>query len=47
MRDKLVHDYFGVDLGLVWDVVVIELPKTRSGLTALLAETDAEAEPHV
>jgi uncharacterized protein with HEPN domain len=21
MRDKLVHDYFGVDLRLVWDVV--------------------------
>ena len=21
MRDKLIHDYFGVDLSLVWDVV--------------------------
>jgi uncharacterized protein with HEPN domain len=21
MRDKLIHDYFGVDLTLVWDVV--------------------------
>ena len=24
MRDKLVHDYFGVDLELVWDVVAQE-----------------------
>jgi uncharacterized protein with HEPN domain len=28
MRDKLIHDYFGVDLELVWDVVVAE-PPTR------------------
>jgi ribonuclease HepT-like protein len=23
MGDKLIHDYFGVDLDLVWDVVAI------------------------
>ncbi len=28
MRDKLIHDYFGVDLSLVWDVVAAELPAT-------------------
>jgi uncharacterized protein with HEPN domain len=22
MRDKLIHDYFGVDLGAVWETVV-------------------------
>jgi uncharacterized protein with HEPN domain len=26
MRDRLIHDYFGVDLNLVWDVVERELP---------------------
>ena len=26
MRDKLIDDYFGVDLTLVWDVVASELP---------------------
>ena len=26
MRDKLIHEYFGVDLDLVWDVVERELP---------------------
>jgi uncharacterized protein with HEPN domain len=30
MRDKLVHDYFGVDLDLVWDVVASELPAART-----------------
>lgn len=26
MRDKLVHDYFGVNLAVVWKTVPIELP---------------------
>ena len=26
MRDKLVHDYFGIDLQLVWDVIERDLP---------------------
>jgi uncharacterized protein with HEPN domain len=25
MRDKLIHEYFGVDIALVWDVVEREL----------------------
>lgn len=36
MRDKLAHDYFGVDLALVWDVVAKELPSARERLMALL-----------
>jgi uncharacterized protein with HEPN domain len=36
MRDKLVHDYFGVDLTLVWDVVEHELPQVRASISALL-----------
>lgn len=26
MRDKLIHDYFGIDYEIVWDVVKSELP---------------------
>lgn len=26
MRDKLIHEYFGVDINLVWEVVQRELP---------------------
>jgi uncharacterized protein with HEPN domain len=29
MRDKLIHDYFGVDYDIVWDVVVNEIPVLR------------------
>ena len=33
MRDKLVHDYFGVDLDAFWDSVVQDLPKLRQALS--------------
>jgi uncharacterized protein with HEPN domain len=45
MRDKLVHDYFGVDLDLVWDVVVSELPNARTRITALLEEMEGKSQP--
>jgi uncharacterized protein with HEPN domain len=35
MRDKLIHEYFGVDLALVWDVVERELPSLRPRLERL------------
>jgi uncharacterized protein with HEPN domain len=37
-RDKLAHDYFGVDLDLVWDVVAKELPSTREHLAVLIED---------
>ena len=38
MRDKLIHDYFGVDYTLVWDVVTTKLPDLREDLLCLLDE---------
>ena len=26
-RDKLIHDYFGVNIDIVWDIVKTEIPK--------------------
>lgn len=43
MRDKLIHDYLGVDLNLVWDVVASELPATRERIVALIEELQAES----
>jgi uncharacterized protein with HEPN domain len=42
MRDKLIHDYLGVDLNLVWDVVASELPATRERIVALIEELGVE-----
>ena len=38
MRDKLIHEYFGVDLTLVWDVVERELPDLGPRLRALISK---------
>ncbi|HLG19080.1 MAG TPA: DUF86 domain-containing protein [Bdellovibrionota bacterium] len=37
MRDKMVHEYFGIDLELVWDVVDKELPNLETKINQLLA----------
>jgi uncharacterized protein with HEPN domain len=29
-RDKLIHDYFGVDYEIVWDIIENKLPQLRS-----------------
>ena len=39
MRDKVIHDYFGVNLEIVWAVVQKELPKLRTAVEALLTES--------
>jgi uncharacterized protein with HEPN domain len=37
MRDRLIHDYFGVDYELVWDVVQNRVPDLRGQVVAILA----------
>jgi uncharacterized protein with HEPN domain len=36
MRDRLIHDYFGVDYELVWDAVQRQIPVLRRQLSAIL-----------
>jgi uncharacterized protein with HEPN domain len=36
MRDRLVHDYFGVDLDIVWDVLQHKIPPLREELRRIL-----------
>ena len=40
MRDRLIHDYFGVDYTIVWDVATTKLPDLRVKLQALLEATE-------
>ncbi len=37
MRDRLIHDYFGVDLDLVWDVLQHKIPELRAQIHRILA----------
>jgi uncharacterized protein with HEPN domain len=36
MRDRLIHDYFGVDFELVWDVVRHRVPELRRQIADIL-----------
>jgi hypothetical protein len=38
MRDKLIHDYFGINLELVWDVVETHLSPLQSKINQLLGD---------
>lgn len=38
MRDKLIHEYFGVDLALVWDVVEREHAIRNTDTVGLLTQ---------
>jgi uncharacterized protein with HEPN domain len=42
MCNKLIREYFGVDLSIVWTVIKTELPPLRSVIERLLTELDAE-----
>lgn len=37
-RNRLTHDYLGVDLDIVWSVVETELPQLRDAVETMLAE---------
>ncbi|QGG46393.1 HepT-like ribonuclease domain-containing protein [Heliorestis convoluta] len=39
MRNMLIHEYFGVDLEIVWDTYVHNLPELKNRLVCLLNES--------
>lgn len=42
MRDKLAHDYFGVNLDVVWRTVQDDLPDLRLRLRLIIAELEQD-----
>jgi uncharacterized protein with HEPN domain len=42
MRDKLIHDYFGVNLMVVWKTVPDDLPLLEKVVRRILANTDVD-----
>lgn len=39
MRDVLIHEYFGVDVNVLWNAAKKNLPPLREQLEALLQNT--------
>jgi len=45
MRDKLIHDYFGVNLQTVWDTVKKDIPELKSKFKQVYQDySDKEAQ---
>ena len=40
MRDKLIHEYFGVDLKILWDTVKKRIPKIKPFFEKMLKEIE-------
>jgi len=38
LRDVLIHDYMGVDLDIVWNVIQREIPRIKKMIVAILSE---------
>lgn len=41
MRDKMIHEYFGVNLQVVWEVVERHLPEFGRQIAAILGSFDS------
>lgn len=41
MRDKLIHDYMGVDYTLVWDVVKNHLPMLKGQIEKIIEKEES------
>ena len=40
MRDKLIHDYFGVDLDAVWDTVEKDIPLLKREIKRIIEKEE-------
>jgi len=38
MRDRLIHDYMGVDYSIVWDVVKNKIPELYDQIESVIEE---------
>ncbi len=36
MRDKLIHDYFGINYSIVWDVIKNKIPEVSTQIKKVL-----------
>jgi uncharacterized protein with HEPN domain len=37
LRNRIVHEYFGVDAEIVWEIITHDLPKLKSNLQSLIS----------
>ena len=40
LRDILVHAYFGVDVEIVWDIIIAKIPELKKRVLGMISETE-------
>lgn len=40
LRDILIHEYFGIDLEIIWDIIKNKLPSFKAKIIQIIAEID-------
>jgi uncharacterized protein with HEPN domain len=46
-RNVVVHEYLGVDLARIWDIVQHDLPELERSIARILLELDENAAQHI
>ena len=41
MRNRLIHDYFGIDYDIVWDIIVSKVPDLKNDIDDIIAELES------
>jgi len=41
-RDILIHDYFGIDLEIVWDIIQHKLPELESAIKVIFEKLEGK-----
>lgn len=36
-RNRLIHDYFGIDYDIVWDIIISKLPDLKDEITDIIS----------
>ena len=44
MRDRLIHDYLGIDYEIIWDVIIHKVPELKIQLEAILEQESKKAD---
>ena len=44
LRNIAIHEYFGVDLGIIWRIITRNLPETKPKIKAMLERINEENE---
>lgn len=42
LRNILIHEYFGIDLEIIWEIIKTDLPKTKPLISHVLEKLKEE-----